>query len=85
LLLAEGRPLALAQAVAGHVIVSDAITADGYWLWTLHAGAPPFSLQKLDDLLFRQTAELPRDVGRDAVINACNAVFRHTKGALLQF
>jgi hypothetical protein len=77
LLLAEGRPLEgvrneLTQAVAGHAVFSDAVTADGFWLWTLYGGTPPFILERLGDFIRQLTAPLGTGA-RDAVINACNA------------
>ena len=77
LLLAEGRPLEevrneLAHAVAGHAVYSDATSADGFWLWVLYGGKPPFVLERLGDLI-RQLTESLGTGARDAVINACNA------------
>jgi hypothetical protein len=55
----DGQPVEevtveLAAAVAGHAVVSDAATADGYWLQMLYAATgrkPPFRIAPLAPLL----------------------------------
>jgi hypothetical protein len=76
MLLATGRELddvrqELAQAVIGHTVMSDAVSADGFWLRTMYEGSPPFILEPLGELIHR-LIEPSGPGGRDALINATN-------------
>lgn len=57
LLLADGRPVEqvqaeLTEAVQGYRVLSDATSADGYWLDVLYELAePPFALERIADYI----------------------------------
>jgi hypothetical protein len=84
MLLREGRSLEevraeLTDAVAGHVVASDATTADGFWLWMLYHRTPPFALENVLELALRHgglalrhSGKPPTDAWRAAVNNAYN-------------
>jgi len=82
-LLADGRPIEpvkaeLAEAAAGHQVVSDSVGSDGYWLRTLYDGSPPFELESVDEAL-RQVASWRGSAARTAILESTSVAWDRYK------